>query len=239
MINWQIFECPVCHEAFRYEARGKAKDTIRDLELKYGQEIRIVIECPHCPQGLVLFPSKGLAVIASDKVPIENEKAIVYDKTFTEEGVRQVEMLNYEGHTLRSTDNQKAKQKFSAALAIRKHDPMSWYNLGVCQLYEGDLSNAEQSFRHALRFEPGHVQAINNLGSAMIMQGRVAEADDLYTQGIKINPHNPKFYLGKANVCFARKDFNGAKEQLQSALREDPNYKPALIALEDLNKKKI
>jgi len=172
--------------------------------------------------------------LSTDKVSEPGRSTVFYDLMPTEKSKAEVVRLNQAGHELRPTDPAAAEELFRKALNLRKHDPTSWYNLGVCRYYASDLIEAVACYRHALRFEPEMKVAWNNLGSALFELGRAADAEEAFDSGIRIDPSYPKFFLGKANLAAVRGDFEQARDHLRRALEIDPQYQPARIALRRL-----
>lgn len=228
------FECFACIEAFRYEPSPSALRGIEDMELKTGRICEVMIECPHCPAVLVLNFQIGRAEILKGDRPNTESRGLIWDMTFTEKAKEQVAELNAEGDNCIASDAVRAETLFRKALTLRRHDPMSWYNLGVCRFKDNDLEEAVKCYHHALQFDPTLLQAFNNLGTTLVFLGRLAEAEEIFDRGLAVDPNHPKFYLGKANLAGMKGDFSTARNLLNEALRKDPTYQMAKEGLRRL-----
>jgi len=234
MSTWSRFECPTCHEPFEYKPKALVEQRIRDMELQIGGICIVMVECPHCPETLTLDRETGRTT-KFDKVGVDPEMGgIFWDMSFTEDGKEEVQKLLEEGDRIAAANPAKAEVIFRKAIAIRKHSPHAWYNLGVCQHRQRQMDEAVKSYRHALQFGPEITQAWNNLGSCLLELNKVDEGEESFDKGIAANPENPKLYLGKANVAVLRGDLVTAKKFLLLALEKDPNYHLARQSLERL-----
>lgn len=232
------FECPVCHEAFRYEPSSQVRQRLRESELTSARPFAVWIECPHCPAHLQVDLSKGSARrLTADEVSDELViGGVLWDRTFTERIKDKVEKLNREGDRLTRQGRVLAgKERFEQALKLRKHEPTSWYNLGVCLSQTGDLQGAALAFRHATDHDEKLVHAWNNLGMVLGQLDRWEEADRCFDRGIEADPNHPKCYLGKGNAFLMRKDIPRARQHYRLALEKDPDYAPAAEMLRRLD----
>jgi tetratricopeptide (TPR) repeat protein len=160
---------------------------------------------------------------------------MVWDMSFTEKAKEQVAELNTEGDKYMAHDVPRAEALFRKALTLRRHDPMSWYNLGVCRFKANDLEGAVQCYQHALQFDPKFLQAFNNLGTTLAYLNRLAEAEEVFDRGLAVNPNHPKFYFGKANLAVMNRNVSRARNLLKMALEKDPTYKRAKEVLGELD----
>ena len=229
------FICENCQESFEYRPAPKVKQRFEEMEFRAGRAFLIFIECPHCPSHMLVDRETGRVETVEGVPPNPDVGGVFWDMTLTEDGKDEVARLNEEGHRMMPADPAGAEKLFRKAAAIRKHDPMTHYNLGVSLYRTGDAAGAEACFRHALRFDPKLTHGWNNLGSVLVEQGRVDEADECFDRGIALDPSYPKFYLGKANVALLRDDWAGARRLLHQALEKDASYAPARAALARLD----
>jgi Tfp pilus assembly protein PilF len=238
MKGWKKFECLHCHETFDYEPSKLATDRFDEMELTTGRRSRILIDCPHCPTGLIVDQETGLVEAFTSEYVSKSAKShgVFYDRTFTEAGQEKVRKLLAAGHELMSTNRARAESLFREALTIRKREPHAWYNLAVCRHDARDFTEAERCYRRALELDPKLLPAWNNLGTMLVEAGRIDEAERCFLDGTRVNPRHPKFFLGRANVRLARGDYAGARDLLEEVLQIDPDYQPARKLLNMIGK---
>lgn len=234
MNKWVNFECHKCHEPFKYSPPRLTQERIREKELETGKPAMVAVECPHCPAIICLDLNAG-KTSDIDSSEAQSIGVVVFDMTLTENIKDKIEDLNIKGDELLHEGNiSKAKKHFEKAISLRKHDPISWYNLGVCEFASGEIQRAEEAFRHSTKYNEKLVQAWNNLGMLLLQQGRLAEASDCFDSGIAADPSLPKCYFGKGQVFRVQGDKSQARKYYELALEKDPNYKNAKQALQQL-----
>lgn len=239
MKRWKHFECCACHEPFTYDPPSSVQERMKEMELQIGRPVRVMVECPHCPAHLYLDLATGQVSSLSGENSARDDESggVFWDMTLTESVKERVTDLNTEGDSLMRQGKAAAAQaKFEEAIGLRKHDPLSWYNLGVCRLQLGDVPGAQEAFRHATRHDEKFVNAWNNLGMLLLQQEQFGEAGACFEQGIAADPDYPKCYLGMANVCVFRGDVSGARRYCMLALEKDPQYDRARLFLEQLQR---
>jgi Flp pilus assembly protein TadD len=223
----KTYHCPVCRERFDYEIPPEAYRAAAGP----GSVSLVVLFCPHCTQLLAIDPAT-MRIQAARPELAEGQARDTILVDSRSGGIDQlVDQLNAEADRLLQTDPARAEGVYRRALALRKHDPQTWYNLGVCQHRQGNLRGAVDCYRHALRFGAPLVQAYNNLGSALVQLNELAEAERCYDQGLALAPDYPKFFLGKGNIAMIRGDKEAARRHFQTALQKDSGYQPAREAL--------
>jgi len=233
----QTVQCPVCSESFHYEMSPEIELRVREgmgaRAAKRGQ--RVLLQCQHCPSSFLLDPLTG----ETSRFTGEDQGAfgsVLFDMTATEDVQRRAADLNVEGETLLAQGSvAAAQQSFREAIKLRKHDPTSWYNLGVALCQSGDLAEGEMAFRHAVEHKKDFVNAWSNLGMLLAQSGRLQEASDCFDRGIEADPDYPKCYLGKGSICAMQGDIAGARRCFTLALEKDPNYTKAREALRSLD----
>jgi tetratricopeptide (TPR) repeat protein len=96
------------------------------------------------------------------------------------------------------------------------------------------MPKAERAFRELTRLQPNNAEVFGWLGNALAEQNKLADAVPFYLTALKLNPADCKteFNLG---LTFARLEKrNEAAEHYHAALRINPNYPEAQIALRQL-----
>jgi tetratricopeptide (TPR) repeat protein len=235
---WKVLECPHCRESFEYAPSKQLLRAIEEMESRFARRADIVVDCPHCPTELILHGYTGAVDIFSEDAlaTAHPRRDVIYT---TPSGTRRklADEWIAKGHNLMTSDTLQAEACFREALKICKRDAIAWYNLGVCRYRAGDYADAESSYRRALALDPDMIQTWNNLGTMLLEIGRVTDGEGCFDAGIKADPKYPKFYLGKANVCYVRGDVEGARAMLQRALAIDPQYQLARFMLSKLPEK--
>jgi tetratricopeptide (TPR) repeat protein len=162
---------------------------------------------------------------------------VFWDMTLAESIKARVLELNKEGERLMAAgQSQDARGQFQEAIRLRKHDPLSWYHLGVSRMQNHDPSGAKEAFRHALRYDSSLVYAWNRLGAILLSEKQVTEASDAFDNGIHADPECPECYCGKGNVCLLRGDVVEAKRFFKIARDKDPSYDKAKQAIRRLSR---
>ncbi len=236
-MSGKAVQCPVCHEGFHYEMSPEIALRVRESmgarSAKRGT--RILIQCQHCPSGFLFDPATGETTRDTE----EGRGAfgsVLLDLTATEDVLRRVSDLNVRGETLLMEGSvADAQETFEEAIKLRRHDPLSWYNLGVALCHLGDVSGGEAAFRHAVEHKRDFVNAWSNLGMLLAQSGRVDEASQCFDRGIEADPDYPKCYLGKGSICAMRGEIAQARRYFSLALEKDPGYLKAQEALRELD----
>jgi Flp pilus assembly protein TadD/predicted RNA-binding Zn-ribbon protein involved in translation (DUF1610 family) len=238
------FRCPTCGEDFYYEPAPEiekihAGKDLRQQDLRVAQRpSAVAVECPNCPAVLLVDLSTGKAEeMGEGSVESfgQSHRSLTWDMTASEDIKQRVTDLNEQGHAARQQGAiDSAIEKFKAAIELRKHDPLSWYNLGAVLYQSGDVAGAEAAFRHAVQYDEDFANAWNNLGMILMQAGNLAEAGSCFDHGIAADPDYPKCYLGKGSLCVLQGNPSEARRYYNLALEKDPSYEPARLALAQL-----
>lgn len=196
----------------------------------------MVVECPHCPASLYLDLTSGsVRAFTQVRHDAADTGGVFWDMSITGTVKAKVLELNREGDRLMTAGQARAARAcFLEAIRLRKHDPLSWYNLGVSCLRDREFSEAKEAFRHALRYDSRLVQAWNDLGTVLLSERQVDEASDAFDNGILADPGCAECYLGRGKVCSLRGDVAAAKRFFEIAVETDPNCDEARQAIRQL-----
>jgi tetratricopeptide (TPR) repeat protein len=232
------FECCECHEPFTYDPAPRVIQRIEGFQRQTARRSAVVVECPHCPAALYLDLTDGsVCTFTQVHYDLADTGGVFRDMTPTESIKAKVLELNKEGERLMAAgQSQDARGQFQEAIRLRKHDPQSWYHLGISYMQDQDPSGAKEAFRHALRYDSSLVQAWNSLGAILLSERQVTEASDAFDNGIHADPECAECYCGKGNVCLLRGDAIEAKRLFEIALDKDPNYDKARQAIRHLSR---
>lgn len=229
----RLLQCPRCGETFAYAPSAKGQQAIEQFQLLTGKPALVVMRCVHCPTMLLVNLSDGTIHEFIGGDPGSTVGSVHWDMEATERTEEEVRRLIEEGDRLnRQGHTAEALKRFEGSIRLRKHEPIAWYNKGVCLIALGDSKSAIEAFRHATQFDPSLVQAWNNMGTMLFQSDHVGEAEAAFDEALRHNPDYPKLYLGKANCRLIRGDVEEARRLLNTALKKDPNYTPAKVTLQ-------
>ncbi|MCR9286196.1 MAG: tetratricopeptide repeat protein [Bacteroidetes bacterium] len=83
-----------------------------------------------------------------------------------------------------------------------------------------DFAKSDKAFEDALKINPKGAEALASYGYHLSLRGEnLDKAKDLTTQAIEINSDNPSFLHAKGWVLYKMKDFKGAKNLLEKAIK--------------------
>lgn len=111
------------------------------------------------------------------------------------------------------------------------------YNLqGLVHMALGDRGAAEDAFRHAMSIAPNDPEINNNYGWFLCQTGREAESIAHFRMAYRNTLYNtPTKPQTNAGICLlGMKDYKGAEEHLNTALRLDPSNSLAHYWLAEL-----
>jgi tetratricopeptide (TPR) repeat protein len=83
---------------------------------------------------------------------------------------------------------------YREAIAIRKHFPIAWNNLGNSLRMLSRVDEAEDCFEIALKQKPGYLSALKNRGTLWIWSGEVERGMRWYERGLQFDPHNAELH---------------------------------------------
>lgn len=118
-------------------------------------------------------------------------------------------------------------------------DPQSAIGyLDLGELYLGGLRqprNAAAAYQRAVQLKADHAGARNGLATALAELGEADRAIVEFEASAKLAPGNPLPLMGLARLYGAKKNYPKALETYDRALKEQPDYVPALLARGDIN----
>lgn len=133
--------------------------------------------------------------------------------------------------------NPLAESYYINAIKINPNSEEAIYNLGIFYQENENWNRAIETYTTLLKVNPHHFDAHFNLG--MIHAVKLNVVDDgmkYFNLAIEDNPKEPRGYYGRG-FCFEKKgDITNARIDYQMALKVDPNYTNAAIALSKLDK---
>lgn len=126
---------------------------------------------------------------------------------------------------------EEAKQRFEEAAG---HDPKSaapQYSLGVVLERLGDVAGAQQAYRAAFTNVPEHEPSMGAYALSLAASGHGGEADTFLESKRAKYPKSARLMTFAAEVKSLSGDHGTAQQLAQSALRLDPDYRPAMVAI--------
>ena len=130
-----------------------------------------------------------------------------------------------------------AETYYLNALKINPNSEEAMYDLGMYYQSVDNYNAAIETYTTLLKVNPHHYDAHFNLGMLHVVKLNVVdEAMKYFTAAIEDNPKDPRGYYGRG-FCFEKKgDVANAAADYKMALQVKPDYEPASIALERLEK---
>ncbi len=128
-------------------------------------------------------------------------------------------------------DLQSAKQAFLDASHADPRNPAPLYSLGTVLEHLGDVTGAQSQYKAAIAVKPDDPAAIGAYALSLANAGRTGEADAFLTSQAAKNPNSAPIATFLAEVKSIENDSASAQQLAQDALRMNPDYKPAMVAI--------
>ena len=107
--------------------------------------------------------------------------------------------------------------------------------LGHLYLEAGDYDRAAECYRKAIEAAPNDADGFIYLGCVRAKQGRLHDAEEAHRAGIQCGEGCiDEAYLNLGYILRARERFEQAAECFREAIRIDPEYRAAKLALRDV-----
>lgn len=121
-------------------------------------------------------------------------------------------------------------------------DFSGWWNLlffiGLAYRTMGEYDIAETYFENVLKINNLQKDALNELGLCKICRGKYVEAAELFSNLLSIEPGNCEVFCNRAVAYMYNNQLDRAKEDIQTALKINPNDSVALSIKDELKIKK-
>lgn len=116
----------------------------------------------------------------------------------------------------------------------------SWWNLlffiGLAYRMLGEYSIAETYFENVLKLEEEQKDALNELGLCKLCRGKYVEAAEMFTDLLNIQPGTCEIFCNRAVAYMYNNQPDRAKEDIQTALKINPEDHVALSIKAELDK---
>ena len=129
-----------------------------------------------------------------------------------------------------------AEQALRAALRLTPDLVDAHFYLGVVLFQRGDFAAAAASFRRATQLKPDYAVAYYNLGQCLLKQGDQAGALAAFRAAVENKPFYSEAHAALGAALAAEGRTAEAREQLQDAVRLDPEDRRSRDLLERLQK---
>ena len=128
-------------------------------------------------------------------------------------------------------DLQGAKAAFTDATQKDPHAAAPHYSLGVVLERLGSVPDAQQEYRAAFTFKPDYELAMGAYALSLAYSGHQGEADSFLADKHNRNPNSAPITTYLSMVKSMEGDSGTAQQLASDALKVDPNYKPAMMAV--------
>ncbi|HKS35823.1 MAG TPA: tetratricopeptide repeat protein, partial [Verrucomicrobiae bacterium] len=129
-------------------------------------------------------------------------------------------------HAGRSDDAVRAYQQ---ALALDRNLVAARFNLGALYLEENNLPAAVTELTTFTGLQPGSSDGWLKLGTAQLRARQLDAAEKNFHQAIRLNSRSAEAVNGLGLVQMQRRRYQDAWQQFCAALRQQPDYPPALL----------
>jgi len=131
-----------------------------------------------------------------------------------------------------------AKVEYLKALKFKPDIPVTHKNLGLIYFNFKNYKRAEKAYRKALQLNPGYTTVLAKLALSLAAQKKYTSAERKFKQAIKAEPSNADHYLNLGHFYYyLKKDYRGAKNSYQRALKLDTRLIKAKNNLRDIDRK--
>ena len=94
--------------------------------------------------------------------------------------------------------------------------------MGLTELEMKNTELARAYFQRVVKMDRKNAEAWNNLGAVEFIDGQAGTAAGNYKRAIKIKKNEAVFHANLANAYFGTKNYKGARRELATALKLDP-----------------
>jgi tetratricopeptide (TPR) repeat protein len=112
---------------------------------------------------------------------------------------------------------------YRVAVALHRHSPGAYLNLGLALKKMGSLAEAIAANRESIRLKPDYADAHINLGNALNQDGKQDEAIIAYKEAIRLNPRNARAFSNLGRTLSAQHKFDEAVAACRKAVQLRPD----------------
>ena len=102
---------------------------------------------------------------------------------------------------------QESVESYRRAIAIEKHFPIAWNNLGNSLRMLGQIDEAERSLEIASQQKPDYLSPLKNRGTLWIWAGEVERGLKWYHEALKLVPNDPELHRNLGVIYLLQKRY--------------------------------
>jgi len=122
--------------------------------------------------------------------------------------------LNDQGaKALQADDLEHAEAELGLALEYNPRFTEAWVNLGLVEMRLGHFEKAHHDFRKAIELNPDLPAPFHGRGLLEEKMGELEKAEKSYREALKVDPGFGPARVNLGRLLFARRDYDGAREQ--------------------------
>jgi len=122
--------------------------------------------------------------------------------------------LNDEGaRAFAADDLEHAEAEIALALEYNPRFTEAWVNLGLVEMRRGRFEKARRDFRRAVELNPDLPAPFHAIGLLDERRGDLEHAEKSYREALKVDPGFGPARVNLGRLLFARRDYDGAREQ--------------------------
>jgi tetratricopeptide (TPR) repeat protein len=119
-------------------------------------------------------------------------------------------------------DDAKAIAAYDTLLELRPNNYAALNNVAILYAKKREFAKAEESLRKSVAASPSTLTAYNNLMQYQAQLGHLASVESTYTAELKASGNLPRVAISRANILYARGQYDSAAALVDSVARANP-----------------
>jgi tetratricopeptide (TPR) repeat protein len=192
------------------------------------------------PRGKIILPAVGGAVLAGCMMVTSNQIVLWRDSITLFRHAVAVTVNNYAAENClgkayeKSGDNVHARFCYQAAVDTEPRFPQSQFNLAMCLLEMGEITNAFAHLQAAADLEPRDADIQFDLGIYFSQHGGWTNALNCFSNSVAVRPDFARAQFGLGNALANTGHYAAAAPHFRQTLRLDPGLSAARTNLNKL-----